>query len=219
MSLGVVRAAIERAAAEGGRDPAGVVLVAVSKGRSVEEIGTLYARGHRDFGENRAAELAEKASQLPSDIRWHFVGHLQSNKVRSIRHVVEVLHSLDRDSLAKAWLKGPDAPPAAFVQVNIGEEPQKSGISPDGVDEAVDRFVRLGIDVIGLMAILPIVASPVEAVPYFERMVELRDNVRLRHPTVVGLSMGMSDDYEEAVARGATVIRVGRAIFDTNRSA
>lgn len=214
MTLDSVRSRVDVAARRAGRDPGAVTVVAVSKGRPVDEILDLYDRGQRDFGENRAGELAEKVGSLPGDIRWHFVGHLQSNKARVVRPVGAVLHSLDGLSLAKAWLKGPDTPPPCLLQVNIGREPQKSGVDPDEALILARQFVGLGINLTGVMAILPIVAHPEEARPYFRRLVALRDEISDVIPSVVELSMGMTDDFEVAVEEGATLIRVGRAIFE-----
>lgn len=214
MSLESVMARVEAACARAGRAAVGVSVVAVSKGRTVEAIAELHARGHRDFGENRAAELVEKAARLPDDINWHFIGHLQSRQARAVRPVARYLHSLDRDSLAKAWLKGAGPPPPAYLQVNIGREPQKSGVEPGAAEEAAGRFHALGLPLVGLMAILPIVAEPEAARPYFRRLADIRRRVAERVPAVVGLSMGMTDDFEVAVEEGATVIRVGRAIFE-----
>lgn len=219
MSLDTVRRRVEAAARRADRSPEQVTIVAVSKGRSPELIAPLYEAGHRDFGENRASELAEKAQQLPQDIRWHFVGHLQSRKARLVRPLTTVLHSLESESTAKAWLKGAGMPPPAYVQLNIGRESQKYGVEPDRAQEAVERFVALGIDVKGLMAILPIVTEPEKARPYFQDMARLRDEISRRHPGVTELSMGMTDDFEVAVEEGSTVIRVGRAIFEPHSSA
>ena len=218
MSLADVKSRIAAACERSGRDAAGVTLVAVSKGRSVDDIEELYAAGHRDFGENRADELAEKASQLPDDIRWHFVGHLQSNKARVVRPVVTHLHSLDRPSLAKAWLKGAGEPPPAYLQVNIGREPQKSGAYPAETEQMAVAFDAMGLPLAGLMAIIPIVARPEEARPYFQELAALGRRVGESVPAVAGLSMGMTDDFEVAVEEGATVIRVGRAIFGDHTS-
>lgn len=214
MSLESVRDRVEAACRRAGRDPDEVKLLVVSKGRPVEAIIRLYELGHRDFGENRADELVEKAAQLPEDIRWHFVGHLQSRKARSVRPLASYLHSLDRDSLAKAWLKGAGPPPPSYLQVNIGREPQKYGVEPEEAVEAAVRFDSLGLPIVGLMAILPIVPEPEAARPYFRALAELRSEVVARVPSAVGLSMGMTDDFEVAVEEGATVIRVGRAIFE-----
>lgn len=218
MSLTEVESRVAAACERSGRDAGEVTLVAVSKGMGVADIERLYATGHRDFGENRADELAEKAARLPSDIRWHFVGHLQSNKARVVRPVVTHLHSLDRPSLAKAWLKGAGEPPPAYLQVNIGREPQKSGADPAEAEQLATTFEAMGLEMAGLMAIIPIVNRPEEARPYFRELAELRRRVGEVAPGVVGLSMGMTDDFEVAVEEGATVIRVGRAIFGDHTS-
>lgn len=203
-----------RAAAEAvGRSGNDVVVVAVSKGRDVSTIRCLYDIGHRDFGENRAQELREKVPLLPDDIRWHFIGPLQTNKVRIVRPGVAALHSLDRMSLATAWMKGAGEPPPAYLQVNIGGEEQKSGVAVGEVTETLDRMARLSVPVVGLMAIPPLTDEAEASRPYFVAMRELRDRIVVDHPRVSGLSMGMTNDFDVAVGEGATVIRVGRAIF------
>lgn len=206
------------AAVRAGRHLDDVTVVAVSKERSVDEIRALYDAGHRDFGENRADELAEKAVALPDDIRWHFVGHLQSNKARIVRPIATVLHSMDRASLAKAWLKGSGSPPSCFLQVNIGREPQKYGVDPDEAVEAADRLAERGVPLVGVMAIVPIARRPEDARPYFSALADLGGAVSDAVPGAIGLSMGMTDDFEVAVEAGATVIRVGRAIFDPDHA-
>jgi pyridoxal phosphate enzyme (YggS family) len=203
------RAAAERA----GRDPDSIRLVVVGKGHEVGQLRSLYELGQRDFGENRAQELAAKVDQLPADISWHFVGPLQTNKVRLVRPVVSMLHSLDRIKLAAAWMKGPGLPPPALLQVNIGREPQKGGVDPEAVAETVDQVLRLGVPLRGLMAIPPLGTLPADSRPYFRRLATLRADLVRRHPQLDELSMGMTDDFEVAVEEGATVIRVGRAIF------
>ena len=204
---------INRAASEAGRSSNDVGLVAVSKGHSVELIRSLYELGHRDFGENRAQELRAKVPELPGDIRWHFIGPLQSNKVRIVRPAVHALHSLDRMSLATAWLKGAGSPPPAYLQVNIGAEEQKSGVAVGDVLPTLERLAQLSVPVIGIMTIPPLTAEPEGARRYFVAMRELRDRIVVDHPDVAGLSMGMTNDFDVAVAEGATVVRVGRAIF------
>jgi pyridoxal phosphate enzyme (YggS family) len=210
---GAVLDRVRIAATAAGRSPDEVTLVAVSKGRDIATIERLYGLGHRDFGENRAQELREKVPELPGDIRWHFIGPLQSNKVRIVRPAVHALHSLDRMSLATAWMKGAGSPPVAYLQVNVGHEEQKSGVPVDDVAETLDRLARLALPVVGLMAIPPLTDEPEGARPYFVALRELRDRVVAAHPRVSGLSMGMTNDFDVAVAEGATVIRVGRAIF------
>ena len=201
------------AMARSGRDPSDMTVVAVSKGRTVSEIEALYSAGHRDFGENRAGEMAEKAAQLPDDIRWHFVGSLQSNKVRAIRASTYLLHSVDRGSLAKAWLKGMGQPPPILIQVNIGSEEQKGGVEPDRAAELIDEVLGLGLDPQGLMAIPPLGTTPEDSRRFFVALRELRTSLSTEAHPLGHLSMGMTNDFEVAIEEGASIIRVGRAIF------
>ncbi len=211
MSLADVQDRVGRALRESGRLEDEITLVVVSKGRSVGEIRELYDAGHRIFGENRAQELASKAPELPSDIQWHFVGPLQRNKVATVRPLVVRLHSLDRMRLAEAWVRGGVQAPAAFLEINLAAEPQKHGFSPAEAVGAADEIIGLGVDLQGVMSIPP-VGEP--AAPYFRQLVQLRDELASRHPMIVEVSAGMTDDFEEAIRAGATTIRVGRAIFD-----
>ena len=204
---------VTAAAERSGREVTDVTVVAVSKTFGPEAIRTVHQFGHRDFGENRAQELADKAPQLPGDIRWHFVGSLQSNKVGLVRGLTHLLHSMDRLSLAEAWMKGRGLAPPVLLEVNIGAEPQKSGVSPDGAEEALEEMLGLGVDVRGLMVIPPIPERPEDSRPHFARLREIRDRLALIHPRVRELSMGMSDDFEVAIEEGSTIIRIGRAIF------
>lgn len=201
------------AAGRVGRKPEDVVVVAVSKDRSLEEIIAVYDQGHRDFGENRARELADKAAVLPGDIRWHFVGALQTNKARIVRPVTSLLHSMDRESLALAWIKGRDLPPPVLVQVNVGGEVQKSGVSPEETMATVETVLGLGLEVRGLMTVPPVATTPEASRPYFRMLADLGGRVAARWPGAFELSMGMTDDFEVAVEEGASIIRVGRAIF------
>lgn len=212
MSLRDVRERMAAAAGRAGRRPGDIRLVVVTKGRTASEIEAVYAEGQRDFGENRAQELAEKTVLLPGDIRWHFVGNLQTNKVRIVRPAVVMLHSLDRRELGEAWMKGIGLPPPVLVEVNVGGEASKHGPSSAAAPALVDALVALGVPVVGLMTIPP--PGPGEARPVFAALRALRDRIAADHPAVVELSMGMSDDFEEAIEEGASIIRVGRAIFD-----
>lgn len=213
MSYQEVCERIAQAAERAGRDADDVTLVAVSKTKSVEEILTVYEQGHRDFGENRAGEMVEKAARLPDDIRWHFVGALQSNKARQIRPIAHLLHSMDRVSLASAWAKGEGRAPPVLIQVNTGEEPQKSGVPTDDTGSLVDRVLAMGLEVRGLMAIPPLSEDPEQMRPHFRALAEVRERIRDQHHQVTELSMGMTDDFEVAIEEGASFIRVGRAIF------
>jgi hypothetical protein len=218
MSYAEVMERVAAAAEAAGRSVGGITVVAVSKTFDPEDIMAVYEQGHRDFGENRAGELADKAAVLPDDIRWHYVGALQSNKARLVRGVVHLLHSMDRRSLGKAWMKGRGPAPPVLVQVNVGEEPQKSGVEPAGLPEALQWMEGLGLDVKGLMAIPPIPERPEDSRRYFVTMSEIRDEIAGDHPGVVELSMGMTDDFEVAIAEGASIIRVGRAIFGPRKT-
>lgn len=204
---------METAAARAGRDVSEITLVAISKAQPLERMRVAYEAGQRDFGENRAQELAAKIDRMPSDVRWHFVGPLQRNKVRVVRPAVVLLHSMDRMTLAGAWMKGPGMPPPALLQVNIGHEPQKHGVDPEEAERAVDEMLDLGVPLVGVMAIPPLAEDADDARPYFVRLREIRDRIRSRHPEITELSMGMTDDFEVAIEEGATMIRVGRAIF------
>ncbi len=211
MSLSEVRARMTEAQLASGRQAEAITLVVVSKGRSVEAIQALYDEGHRDFGENRAQELAAKVPQLPGDIRWHFVGPLQRNKVAMVRPLIELLHSLDRRRLAQAWVRNGGAAPPALLEINLAGEPQKHGFGPADAAAAADDVVDLGVDLRGVMAIPP-AGEP--AGGYFEQLRALRDELAHRHPDVVEISAGMTDDFQEAIRAGATIVRVGRAIFE-----
>jgi pyridoxal phosphate enzyme (YggS family) len=202
------------AAARAGRDPGEVTVVAVSKIASDEQVLALHAEGHRDFGENRAAELAERAPRLPGDIRWHFIGRLQGNKVRRVRPVTHLLHSMDRPDLVGYWAKGPGPPPPALLQVNVAGEDRKAGVPPEEAAAVLERAAGLGMEVRGLMTIAPLAADAEEARPVFRALAGLREHLAERWPGLTELSMGMTDDFEVAVEEGATLLRVGRAIFD-----
>ena len=213
MSYEQVRERVVIAAKAAGRDAAEVTLIAVSKAKTVSQILAIYDKGQRDFGENRAKEMAEKVALLPGDIRWHFVGVLQSNKARLIRPATHLLHSMDRTSLASAWAKVAGLPPPVLLQVNIGRESQKSGVMPEDVETMTEKLITMGLEVVGLMAIPPLGSSPEDSREHFTAMRQLRNGIAEKEPNVAHLSMGMSDDFEVAITEGASMIRVGRAIF------
>ena len=194
------------------RDPAEVHLIAVSKGRSAEEIEALIETGQRDFGENRVQEALAKWPALLArhpDVRLHGVGRLQSNKADEAVRVFDVIHSLDRRSLLDALVKEAakvGQTPALYVQVNIGEEEQKGGCAIDAVGELVAAVRASPLPLAGLMAIPPL---GVEPAPYFALLAKLA-----RRHDVTGLSLGMSSDFKAAVMLGATAVRVGTALFE-----
>lgn len=210
--LNQVRAQAGTAAKRVGRDPAEITLVAVSKGRSVAEIEDCYAAGQRDFGENRAAELQQKAPVLPKDIRWHFIGSLQTRQAKVAGPYTNLLHSLDRMRLVNAWSNVDGAAPV-LIQVNVAGEAQKHGASPDIAASLVTQATDSGLDCRGLMTIPPLAGTPEDSREWFVALRELRDTLRETFPEIVELSMGMTDDFEVAIEEGATIIRVGRAIF------
>jgi len=203
---------MESAAVAAGRSPDDVTLVAVSKGHGPDAVMDAYDQGHRDFGENRAAELAEKAELLPADIRWHFIGSLQTRQAKIARPHTTLLHSLDRPRLARIWAADPLVPPA-LIQVNVAAEPQKHGIEPDRVAELLEVAAGEGVECRGLMCMPPLVSDPDDNRKWFAALRRLRDDLIADWPNLGHLSMGMTDDYEVAIAEGATLIRVGRAIF------
>ena len=203
---------IARGASLAGRDPAGVQLIAVTKGRSPEEIEPLIDAGQRDFGENRTQEALAKWPPLLArypDVRLHGIGRLQSNKAAEAVKLFDVIHSLDRPSLLQALVKEAEETrrgPSVYVQVNIGEEEQKGGCPIGQVGELVGAVRASPLPLAGLMAIPPL---GVEPAPYFALLAKLA-----RRHDVAGLSIGMSSDFEAAVMLGATAVRVGTALFE-----
>lgn len=210
--LSIVRDQIGRASKAARRKPVDVTLIAVSKRRSTEEILALAEAGVTHFGENRVAEVDEKWPSIRAarpDLILHMVGQLQSNKTADAVRLFDVIHSLDRPSLLKALVdEGTKAGrfPAVYVQVNIGHEEQKGGVAIDDLPAFLDQVRASPLPLAGLMAMPP---RGVQAGPYFALLAELA-----RRHGVVGLSMGMSDDYPTAVMMGATAIRVGTALFE-----
>ena len=203
---------IARAAALARRPAEEIELIAVSKGRSVEEIEPLIEAGQRSFGENRVQEAFAKWPALLDrrpDLRLHCIGRLQSNKAGEAARLFNVIHSMDRrsllDSLVKEATKAGKAP-SIYVQVNIGEEEQKGGCGIDEVAELVGAVRASPLPLAGLMAIPPV---GVEPAPYFALLAKLA-----RRHDVTGLSMGMSSDFEAAVMLGATALRIGTAMFE-----
>ncbi|HEX8840761.1 MAG TPA: YggS family pyridoxal phosphate-dependent enzyme [Sphingomicrobium sp.] len=210
--LRIIHDGIAAAARLARRDPAEVQLIAVSKGRSTEEIEGLIEAGQRDFGENRVQEALGKWPELLArhpDVRLHEIGRLQSNKAAEAVKLFDVIHSLDRASLLDALVKESEKArrfPTVYVQVNIGAEEQKGGCPIDEVGSLVEAVRASPLPLAGLMCIPPV---DVEPAPYFALLAKLA-----RRHDVTGLSMGMSADYKEAVMLGATAVRVGTALFE-----
>jgi pyridoxal phosphate enzyme (YggS family) len=228
-----VRERIARAAARADRDPAAITLVAVTKTHPPEVIAEAIAAGARDLGENRVQEAALKIPPLAAaypDARWHLIGHLQRNKAKSAIELFDMIHSIDSLRLAETLNRLLEERAAArlpvLLQVNVSGEASKEGFDlPGGIANRagleallpeVERILALPcLDVRGLMTIAPIVADAEQARPVFRALRELRDELARRFPQTAWaeLSMGMTDDFEAAIAEGATIVRVGRAIF------
>ncbi len=210
--LAEIRARIDKAARLAGRSPDDITLIAVTKGRAMAEIEPLLDAGQRDFGESRVQEALAKWPAVLArhpDIRLHAIGRLQSNKAEEAVRLFDVIHSVDRPSLLVALIQAAQKQgrsPGIFAQVNIGDEPQKGGCPISEVDAMIDAVRASPLNLAGLMAIPPL---GVEPSPYFALLAKLAD----RHD-VTGLSMGMSDDFEKAVVLGATMVRVGTALFE-----
>lgn len=217
-----MREAVARAARRAGRDPDSVRLVAVTKGVALDRIREAMACGLRDFGENRVQEAREKWRALGpgAGCRWHFVGHLQTNKVRHLLEFGPLIHSLDRWDLAVALDRRAarlGRPVDALVQVNVAGEATKFGLAPGDTPAFIERCAALPhLRLVGLMTIAPPATAPETVRPVFRRLRELGEAVRARgfsHAPMTELSMGMSGDFPVAVEEGATLIRVGTALF------
>jgi pyridoxal phosphate enzyme (YggS family) len=215
--LAAVRDRIDRAARAASRDPAGVTLVAVSKTKPPAAIREAYDAGQRDFGENYAQELAQKADALAGllDLRWHYIGHLQTNKAKLVARTAAVVHTVDSPALArelgKRAAKERTEPLPVLIEVNVSGEPQKHGATPGEIAAVVDALSgESSLALRGLMTMPP--HDLLAARRAFEALVSLR-NLHGGRTRLPELSMGMSDDLEVAIACGATMVRVGTAIF------
>jgi len=215
-----VRERVARAAARAGRDPSGITIVAVTKGVPAARISAGIDLGVKHIGENRAQEVRDKEPLVDGDVSWHFIGQLQRNKVKYVLKTCCLLHSCDRLSLGeeidrRARAAGLVVP--ILVQVNVSGEPSKIGAPPEALPELLRCLATLeGLRVQGLMTIAPPADDPEEARPVFARLREAAgEAARLDLPRVAmrHLSMGMTDDFEVAVEEGATLVRIGRAIF------
>ena len=211
-----VAAACKRA----GRDRSEVTLIAVSKTKPVEMLREVYDAGARDFGENKVQEIGEKYDQLPSDMKWHMIGHLQRNKVKQVIDKAALIHSVDSYRLAQeisvqAQKKGLTIP--ILVEVNIAGEESKFGISAEDTIQLVEEISVLpNLKIQGLMTIAPYVVDAEENRLYFRQIKQLSVDIKNKNIDNVCmdiLSMGMTGDYEVAIEEGATMVRVGTGIF------
>ncbi len=220
--LNTVRQNIIQACERAGRKPCEVKLIAVSKTKPVSMIEEAVAAGQRVFGENKVQEICDKIGQLPSDLEWHMIGHLQRNKVKYIIDKATLIHSVDSIRLAKQIseeAKKAGVTANVLLEVNIAREESKFGFMEEEVETAVREIAQLeNISVIGLMTIAPFVENAEENRIYFKKLKQLSvdigekniDNIRMSE-----LSMGMTGDYEVAIEEGATMVRVGTGIFGT----
>ncbi len=216
-----VEARIRDAAVACGRDPGSVRLVAVSKTKPASDIRAAYAAGQRDFGENYVKELVAKADELRDlpDVRFHFIGHLQRNKAKLVAERASVVHTIDSVKLAQELGKrvlecrGDGAELSVLVEVNVGGEAQKSGAAPAELPAVLDAIeAQSSLRLAGLMTVPPFAEQASDSRRFFDALAALRDahGGASRLPE---LSMGMSHDLEHAIAAGATLVRVGTAIF------
>ncbi len=214
--LETLRSRIESSAARAGRDNASIRLVLASKTQPASAIRAAYHAGARDFGENYVQEAIGKRAELAElkDLRWHLIGHLQTNKAKVAAASFEFIQSVDSVRLIDALARAQKNPPLhALIEVNLGGESSKSGVAHDQVESLLDA-ARGKIEIDGLMTIPPPAATSEHARPYFIRLRELRDRLAMRSGVALReLSMGMTDDFEIAIEEGATIVRVGRAVF------
>ena len=214
--LEAVRQTIARSAERAGRDPSEVVLVTVTKGFPVARIREALAAGLRILGENRVQEALPKIDEIGRvNIDWHLIGHLQTNKVKFIENRFQMVQSLDSVGLVEALERRIRSPLDVLIEVNVAQEPQKTGVSPaemPDVAAAVNASARLRLR--GLMTVAPMVDDPQAIRPVFRQLRALRDKTSQQLGVALPvLSMGMTDDYAIAVEEGATMLRLGRALF------
>ena len=198
-----------------------VLLLPVSKTQPIEAIRELYDLGIRDFGENRVQELLKKKNELPEDIRWHFIGNLQSNKAKYIAPFVHVVHSIHSMNLANDLSKRASQSNRmirVLVEANISNEEQKQGADTVDIESIIMHITNEcpNLEVVGLMGMASFEDDPEKTRPQFRKLRQLRDAIAERHTeltTFKELSMGMSNDFEVAIEEGATIVRIGSALF------
>jgi len=206
---------IADAARRAGRSVESVRLVLASKTQPPAAVAAAFAAGARNFGENYVQEaVTKRAALVGRDIRWHLIGHLQTNKARIAVETFDLIQTLDNQRLADALFRlHPSPPMPVLVEINLAGETSKSGIAPEGA-EALINSMRDQVDVQGLMAVPPVTPAPEAARPFFRELRELRDRLAAATGLALSeLSMGMTDDFEVAILEGATIVRVGRAVF------
>ena len=211
---------IEQACMRSNRDLSEVTLIAVSKTKPVPMLQEIYDAGARDFGENKVQELCQKYEELPQDIRWHMIGHLQRNKVKQVVGKAALIHSVDSYRLAQeislqAQKQNITVP--ILIEVNIAKEESKFGIAKEDTIQLVEEIAELpNLTIKGLMTIAPFVDDPEDNRLYFREIKQLSVDIKnknIDNVTMDVLSMGMTNDYEVAIEEGATIVRVGTGIF------
>lgn len=219
-NLNQVEKKIAEACERAGRSRDEVTLIAVSKTKPVSMLSEVYDEGVRDFGENKVQEIQEKYDQLPNDIRWHMIGHLQRNKVKYVIDKVCLIHSVDSYRLAEEiniQAKKKNLVVPILVEVNIAEEESKFGITAEDAIALVEQIAELeNVRIRGLMTIAPMVEDPEENRQYFRGIRQLSVDIKNKNIDNVSmdiLSMGMTGDYTVAIEEGATMVRVGTGIF------
>lgn len=219
-NINEVRKNMEEACRVSGRNPEEVSLIAVSKTKPIPMLQEAYDAGCRDFGENKVQEIMDKIDRLPSDIRWHMIGHLQTNKVKYIVGKVFLIHSVDSLHLAEAISKEAvkqNTTVNILIEVNVAKEDTKYGAMAEDTMALVEKIALLpGISVKGLMTIAPYVENPQENRQYFVKLKQLAVDIKSKNIDNVHmdiLSMGMTGDYMVAIEEGATYVRVGTGIF------
>ncbi len=215
---------IAEACARAGRKREEVTLIAVSKTKPAAMISELYACGVRNFGENKVQEICEKKEQLPSDIQWHMIGHLQRNKVRHIIRDAALIHSVDSYRLAEEiniQAKKIRRIVPILIEINIAKEASKFGIAPEDAKQFIEEMMHLdNLKIRGLMAIAPYTEDSEENRPYFQKMKQLSVDIARENIDNVSmdiLSMGMTGDYITAIEEGATMVRVGTGLFGARK--
>lgn len=211
--LAAVDARIQDAARSAGRDLADITRIVVTKFHPASLVSDLHALGVRDVGENRQQELTAKRAELVGipDLTWHFIGQAQTNKARAVRAAADAVHSVDRDRIADALdAAGGDAPLDVLLQVNLTDDVGRGGVAPDGVEALATHVAELSsLRLRGVMAVAPLDEEPARA---FERLRRSADTVRSVVPDALWISAGMTGDFPEAIAMGATHLRIGSAI-------
>jgi len=219
-NLREVEAKVTEACKKAGRDRSEVKLIAVSKTKPVEMLKEIYDENVRDFGENKVQEIVAKREELPSDINWHMIGHLQRNKVKYIINDVAMIHSVDSYRLAEEiniQAKKVNRIVPILVEVNIAEESTKFGVRGDETIQLVEEIASLeNVRIMGLMTIAPMVDDPEDNREWFKAIKQLSVDIAEKNIDNVSmneLSMGMTGDYQVAIEEGSTMVRVGTAIF------